>query len=201
MVPSLNEEITVGEFVDWCKEGLERTGVRGQILIVDSSTDKTPEIVLAHGGEVLRTPKRGLGRAYIDATSYIRGQWIIMGDADLTYDFRELSPFVEAFRKGAEFVMVSKQPITGRDEAHLLVDRREELRELHMHCTLSGMFVHWQLTDAQGGTFVDAEFGMDPLNRRYQAFDFALGRRFFRRWLSEAMTGLKEAASPTRATS
>jgi glycosyltransferase involved in cell wall biosynthesis len=108
VVPSLNEEITVGEFVNWCKEGLERAGVTGQILIVDSSTDRTPEIVLAHGGEVLRTPKRGLGRAYIDAAGYIRGQWIIMGDADLTYDFRELSPFVAAFRSGAEFVMGSR---------------------------------------------------------------------------------------------
>src|SRR5256714_229803 len=108
VVPSLNEEITVGEFVDWCQEGLTRAGVRGQILIIDSSTDSTPEIVLAHGGEVLRTPKRGLGRAYIDAASYIRGQWIIMGDADLTYDFRELVPFVKAFRNGAEFVMGSR---------------------------------------------------------------------------------------------
>ncbi len=108
VVPALNEEITVGEFVDWCKEGLERAGVRGQILIVDSSTDRTPEIVLAHGGEVLRTPKRGLGRAYIDAMDYIRGQWIVMGDADLTYDFRELAPFVKAFRNGAEFVMGSR---------------------------------------------------------------------------------------------
>ncbi|MEN3369761.1 MAG: hypothetical protein V7609_1904 [Verrucomicrobiota bacterium] len=108
VVPALNEEITVGEFIDWCKEGLGRAGVSGQILIVDSSTDKTPEIVLAHGGEVLRTPKRGLGRAYIDAASYIRGKWIVMGDADLTYDFRELALFVEAFRKGAEFVMGSR---------------------------------------------------------------------------------------------
>ncbi|HYJ04686.1 MAG TPA: glycosyltransferase family 2 protein [Chthoniobacterales bacterium] len=108
VVPSLNEEITAGEFVDWCKEGLKRANVSGQILIVDSSSDKTPEIVLAHGGEVLRIPKRGLGRAYIDAASYIRGKWIIMGDADLTYDFRELVPFVEAFRKGAEFVMGSR---------------------------------------------------------------------------------------------
>jgi glycosyltransferase involved in cell wall biosynthesis len=108
VVPALNEEITVGEFVEWCKEGLARAGVRGQILIIDSSTDKTPEIVLAHGGEVLRTPKRGLGRAYIDAIDYIRGQWIVMGDADLTYDFRELSPFIEAFRNGAEFVMGSR---------------------------------------------------------------------------------------------
>lgn len=108
VVPALNEEITAGEFVDWCREGLHRAGVTGQILIVDSSTDRTPEIVIEHGGEVLRTPKRGLGRAYIDAIPYVRGKWIIMGDADLTYDFRELTPFVQAFRTGAEFVMGSR---------------------------------------------------------------------------------------------
>src|SRR5206468_10804898 len=106
----------------------------------------------------------------------------------------------QLFEEGAEFVMVSKQPMMGRDEAHLLVDRREELRELHMHCTLSGMFVRWQLTEAQGATFVDAEFGMDPLTPRYKVIDFTMGRRFFRRWLSEAMNGLKEAASRTPTT-
>src|SRR4029077_2264278 len=53
VVPALNEEITVGEFIEWCKEGLKRSGVRGQILIVDSSTDDTARIVLEHGGEVL----------------------------------------------------------------------------------------------------------------------------------------------------
>lgn len=108
VVPALNEKITVGEFVEWCKEGLKRSGVKGQILIVDSSSDDTAGIVLEHGGEVLRTPKRGLGRAYIDAMPYIRGKWIVMGDADLTYDFRELTPFVEQFQKGAEFVMGSR---------------------------------------------------------------------------------------------
>ena len=108
VIPAMNEEVTVGEFIEWCKEGLRRAGVVGQILIVDSSTDNTAKIVLEHGGEVLRTPKRGVGRAYIDAIPYIRGKWILMGDADLTYDFRELAPFVEEFRKGAEFVMGSR---------------------------------------------------------------------------------------------
>ena len=98
VIPAMNEEITVGEFIEWCKEGLQRAGVSGQILIVDSSTDNTPEIVLERGGEILRTPKRGVGRAYIDAIPYIRGKWILMGDADLTYDFREIAPFVEEFR-------------------------------------------------------------------------------------------------------
>jgi len=94
VIPAMNEEVTVGEFIEWCKEGLKRAGVVGQILIVDSSTDNTPRIVLERGGEVLRTPKRGVGRAYTDAIPYIRGKWILMGDADLTYDFREIAQFV-----------------------------------------------------------------------------------------------------------
>jgi glycosyltransferase involved in cell wall biosynthesis len=108
VIPALNEKVTIGEFVDWCHEGLKSAGVTGQILIVDSSTDNTPEIACAHGAEVLRVPKRGLGRAYIDAIPYIRGEWIIMGDADLTYDFREVAPFVAAFKSGSAFVMGSR---------------------------------------------------------------------------------------------
>ncbi len=108
VIPAMNEEITVGEFMEWCKEGIERAAVTAQILIVDSSTDNTPKIVLEHGGEVLRVPKRGVGSAYLDSLPYIRGKWILMGDADLTYDFREIAPFVEEFRKGAEFIMGSR---------------------------------------------------------------------------------------------
>lgn len=108
VVPALNEAQVIGEFVEWCKQGLASAGVKGQILIVDSSSDRTAEIAFEHGSEVLRIPKRGLGRAYIDAIPFIRGKWIIMGDADLTYDFRELMPFVQAFRGGAEFVMGSR---------------------------------------------------------------------------------------------
>jgi hypothetical protein len=108
VIPALNEEITIGEFVDWCKEGLARAGVSGEILIVDSSTDRTPAIALERGARVLRTPKRGLGRAYTDAIPYIRGRYVIMGDCDLTYDFRELTPFVEALKSGYDFVMGSR---------------------------------------------------------------------------------------------
>ena len=57
---------------------------------------------------MLKTPRRGLGRAYIDALPFIRGRYVVMGDADCTYDFRELAPFVERFREGYEFVMGSR---------------------------------------------------------------------------------------------
>lgn len=108
VVPALNEALTIGEFVDWCKEGIAKANVRGEILIVDSSTDATPEIALAKGARVLRTPKRGLGRAYIDSVAHIRGKFVVMGDADLTYDFRELSAFVQKFREGNEYIMGSR---------------------------------------------------------------------------------------------
>jgi glycosyltransferase involved in cell wall biosynthesis len=108
VIPALNEELTVGEFVDWCKQGLEKAGVQGEIVIVDSSDDATARIAVAHGARVLKTPRRGLGRAYIDAIPYIRGRYVLMGDADCTYDFRELRLFLDRFREGYEYVMGSR---------------------------------------------------------------------------------------------
>jgi glycosyltransferase involved in cell wall biosynthesis len=108
VIPALNEEITIGDFVEWCKQGLADAGIRGEILIVDSSGDRTPEIALAGGARVLKTPRRGLGRAYIDALPFVRSPYILMGDGDCTYDFRRLGPFMERFREGVEFVMGSR---------------------------------------------------------------------------------------------
>ena len=108
LVPALNEATTISRFLGWCKEGIARTGAHVEILIVDSSTDSTPDIALALGARVLRAPARGLGRAYIDATPFVRGKYVIMGDADCTYDFRQIGPFLEALRRGADFVMGSR---------------------------------------------------------------------------------------------
>jgi glycosyltransferase involved in cell wall biosynthesis len=108
VIPALNEELTIADFVAWCHEGMKKAGVRGEILIIDSGKDRTTELALAGGARVLKTPKRGLGRAYLDAIPYIRGRYVLMGDCDCTYDFRELAPFVEKFRAGAEFVMGSR---------------------------------------------------------------------------------------------
>ena len=105
VVPCRNEERTIGEFVDWCWEGLRAAGAEGEVLIVDNSTDRSPEIAREHGARVLGVPERGLGRAYLAAIPHIRGDYVIMGDCDLTYDFRQLEGFLRALDDGAEFVM------------------------------------------------------------------------------------------------
>jgi glycosyltransferase involved in cell wall biosynthesis len=108
LIPAANEELTITDFVAWCHEGLRRAGAVGEVLIVDSSSDGTADLALAGGARVLKAPRRGLGRAYIDALPYVRGKYIIMGDADCTYDFRELAPFVDAMRNGTEYAMGSR---------------------------------------------------------------------------------------------
>ena len=108
VIPALNEEISIEKFIDWCKAGINKSKVNAEILIIDSSNDNTAELAFKKGARVLKTFKRGLGRAYIDSLKYIRGKYILMGDCDLTYDFRDLNEFVDAFKKGYDFVMGSR---------------------------------------------------------------------------------------------
>jgi glycosyltransferase involved in cell wall biosynthesis len=108
VIPTLNEQLTINDFICWCQEGLAEAGVSGEILIADSSTDATSERALEAGARVLRVPQRGIGVAYREAIPRARGRYILMGDADCTYDFRHLQPFVDSFHEGYEFVMGSR---------------------------------------------------------------------------------------------
>jgi glycosyltransferase involved in cell wall biosynthesis len=108
VIPTLNEQLTISDFVRWCHEGLADAGISGEILIADSSTDATAELALAAGARVLRIPGRGIGRAYREGILCARGRYVLMGDADCTYDFRHLKPFVERFHEGYEFVIGSR---------------------------------------------------------------------------------------------
>ena len=154
VIPALNESVNIAEFVKWCHQGLAEASIVGEILIVDSSTDETPEIAVANGARVLRCPKRGLGRAYIDAIPYIRGQWIIMGDADCTYDFRELKHFIEGFRAGGEFVMGSRWK--GSIEKGAMPPH---------HQYFGTPFTTWILNRLYGSAFSDIHCGMRGITK------------------------------------
>lgn len=111
VVPAYNEKKTIAEFVEWCKQGLKKINLtkKSEIIIVDSSNDGTDKIALKHGAKVVKTPLRGLGRAYLDSVEFIGGKYLILGDADCTYDFRKLSDFYKKFKKGYEFIMGSRR--------------------------------------------------------------------------------------------
>jgi glycosyltransferase involved in cell wall biosynthesis len=154
VIPALDESLTIGDFVAWCREGLLAAGVCGEIVIVDSSTDDTPQIALEAGARVLRVPRRGLGRAYMDAIPYIRGQWVLMGDADCTYDFRRLAPFVERFREGYEYVMGSRWKGSIEEGA---------MPPLHQY--FGTPVTTWILNRLYGSRFSDIHCGMRGITR------------------------------------
>ncbi len=154
VIPALDEELTVGEFVNWCSRGIEAAGVVGEVLIVDSSNDRTAEIALERGARVLKTPRRGLGRAYIDALPYVRGRYVLMGDADCTYDFRQLAPFVEQLHQGNQFVMGSRW--RGSIEPGSMP---------FLHRYFGTPFTTWILNRLYGSRFSDIHCGMRAITR------------------------------------
>jgi uncharacterized protein YndB with AHSA1/START domain len=101
----------------------------------------------------------------------------------------------ETFDEGSNYAQVTKQPSGRAAETTMTVDRLEDLREVRMRCTQTGMYARWLLTEAQGNTFVDVEFGMDPMNLGQRAFDAALGKLYFRRWLNQSLVALEEVAA------
>lgn len=105
VIPCLNEEKTIGETISSIKEGLSLAKLSGEILIADSSIDNSPKIAESLGARVISVPKRGLGQAYIDSIPNIKGRYVVMGDADCTYDFKEIDKFTKKLDEGYEYVM------------------------------------------------------------------------------------------------
>src|SRR5262249_52955197 len=115
----------------------------------------TAEIAVARGARVLKTPKRGLGRAYIDALPFIRGKYVLMGDADCTYDFRDLAPFVEKFRNGCEYVMGSR--FRGYIEPGSMPP---------LHQSMGAPVTPWLLNFLHARRFSDSHCGMRGITRQ-----------------------------------
>ena len=114
LMPCLNEAETLAECIKAARDGLAAAGVEGEILIADNgSTDGSQEIAVAHGARVLPVAERGYGNALRAGMADARGRFIIMGDADMSYDFSRITPFLERLRKGADLVMGCRMPRGG----------------------------------------------------------------------------------------
>jgi glycosyltransferase involved in cell wall biosynthesis len=105
-MPCLDEAETIATCIDKARDYLDHSGVRGEILVADNgSTDGSPEIAAEHGARVVRVDERGYGAALKAGIDAAQGRFVIMGDADDSYDFSNLHPFVKKLRGGAELVM------------------------------------------------------------------------------------------------
>jgi glycosyltransferase involved in cell wall biosynthesis len=106
LMPCLNEAETLARCIDKARAFLSTSGVRGEVLIADNgSSDGSQAIAEKHGARVVAVAERGYGAALIGGIAAARGRFVVMGDADDSYDFTALQPFVDRLRGGADLVM------------------------------------------------------------------------------------------------
>jgi glycosyltransferase involved in cell wall biosynthesis len=106
LMPCLNEAETVATCVRKARGFLERTGIRGEVLVADNgSSDGSPELARGAGARVVAVALKGYGNALIGGIDAARGRFVIMADADDSYDFSQLDAFVDCLRAGNTMVV------------------------------------------------------------------------------------------------
>ena len=106
LMPCLNEAETLAACIRKAKTYLQESGVHGEVVVADNgSTDGSQKIAEAEGARVVHVPEKGYGAALIGGCNGALGRYVIMGDADDSYDFLHLAPFVEKLREGYDLVM------------------------------------------------------------------------------------------------
>jgi len=106
VMPCLNESLTLGTCIQKALATMKRLGVQGEVIIADNgSTDGSQEIAANLGARVIPVRTRGYGSALRGGIAAARGQYVIMGDADDSYDFTGLEVFVNKLREGYDLVM------------------------------------------------------------------------------------------------
>ena len=106
LLPCLNEAKSLGFVIDEAAAEIARLGLDAEILVADNgSDDGSPDIAAEHGARVVHVAERGYGAALMGGMRAADSPYIIMGDADGSYDFSNLAPFVKALRGGAALVV------------------------------------------------------------------------------------------------
>jgi glycosyltransferase involved in cell wall biosynthesis len=110
VMPCLNEEEAIGACIEKIQRTFAEAGLHGEVVVCDNgSTDRSVAIAEQMGARVVHQPRQGYGNAYLKGFESARGSYLVMGDADDTYDFTMIPQFLEALREdGNDFVTGSR---------------------------------------------------------------------------------------------
>ena len=155
IIPALNEEKTIGSCLEKVKSGCIRENIPYEIIIADSSTDSTPDIARSFGARVISPEKRGYGNAYRSAFPYAKGEIIVIGDADDTYDFLQIHELIQPIREGRVDMVIGS-----RLKGKILPGSMPWL-----HQYLGNPLLTWLLNFTFHSKFSDAHSGMRAISK------------------------------------
>jgi len=171
VMPTMNEEEGIAECIQRIQNALSALGVTGEIIISDDSADRTPEIAREMGAIVVEPDKPGYGYAYRYAFERARGDYLVMGDADTTYDFEELPKRLALVREeGADIAMGSRLDGTIKDGA---------MPSLHQYVgnplltKFLNVFYDAGVSDAHSGFRVFTRDALETLDLNTDGMEFA----------------------------
>lgn len=114
VLPCLNESDTLAVYIEKAKRGIAESNLRGEIIVADNgSTDGSPEIAEQIGARVVIVKEKGYGSALMGGIETARGEFVMMGDADDSYDFKEKPNYIAKLNEGYDLVMGCRLPSGG----------------------------------------------------------------------------------------
>jgi glycosyltransferase involved in cell wall biosynthesis len=170
ILPALNEELTIGECITKIKQAFRDNAISGEIIVADSSTDKTTSIASSAGAKIIKTDSLGYGNAYLGGIRQAQGRYIVFGDADNTYDFSDIPKLIAPLKAGADFVIGSRFKGT---------IHKGSMAPLHRY--VGNPVLNWMINVIFGTHFSDTHSGfraitreaLDRLNLKTGGMEFA----------------------------
>ena len=109
IIPCLNEEKSLPTCIKIAKSAMRKARISGEVVVSDNgSTDQSVKVATEYGARVIHATSKGYGHAIISGMRAAQGKYLIMGDADGSYDFNDIPKFISPLRDGADFVMGSR---------------------------------------------------------------------------------------------
>jgi len=174
VMPCLNEADTLASCIEKAETALRENGVSGEIIVADNgSTDGSPQVAERLGARVVHAGSRGYGSALMEGIAAARGKYILMGDADDSYDFREIPRFLEKLRAGYELVQGCRLPSGGG------TIKKGAMRPLHrwwgnpMFSWIARLWFHVPIHDIHCGMRGFRRELYDELDQRCTGMEFA----------------------------
>lgn len=174
VIPCLNEAETVGVCIAKAMRWMQDHKVEGEIILADNgSTDGSQSIASDHGARVVAVPEKGYGSALMGGIAVARGKYLIMGDADDSYDFSQLTPFLAKLREGYDLVQGCRLPAGGGKIVHGAMPRSHRWLGNPLFSLLARTWFHAPVNDIYCGMRGFTKSLFHRLDQRCTGMEFA----------------------------